>query len=174
MSTPPLHWSIDVHAIQAPVSLSYEANAQELDALKRYAEVEDVKSFKAQVKIVPLSSGKFRATGILRADAVQASVVDLSAVPAAIEENFSAEFWPQDEIEGTGEEPASFEEEPPEAIVGGRILICEFLCELFSVSLDPYPRNEGDTFSWEPAKKEPSLTPFAELARLRQKKPDGG
>ncbi len=174
MSTPPLQWSIDVHSVHAPLNLSYEADSHELDTLKRYAEVEDVKSFKAQLKVLPLSAGKFRVTGALQADAVQASVVDLSAVPAAIEENFSVEFWPQELIEESGEEAVSIEEEPPEAIVGGRILIGEFLCELFSVSLDPYPRNAGDTFAWEPAEKEPRVTPFAELARLRQKKQDGG
>jgi hypothetical protein len=53
-------------------------------------------------------------------------------------------------------------------------VIGEFLSELFSVSLDPYPRNADDAFSWQPAEKEPPVTPFAELARLRQKKPDGG
>ncbi len=174
MSNPPLQWFIDVHSVHAPLSLSYEANSHELDTLKRYAEVEDVKSFKAQLKVLPVSAGKFRVTGTLQADAVQASVVDLSAVPAAIEESFSVEFWPQETIEESGQEAPSFEKDPPEPIVGGRILMGEFLSELFSVSLDPYPRNAGDTFSWDVAEKEPRVTPFAELARLRQKKPDEG
>ncbi len=174
MSNPPLQWFIDAHSIHAPLSLSYEADSHERDTLRRYSEIEDVKSFKAQLKVVPLAAGKVRVTGTLQADATQASVVDLSAVPAAIEEDFSVEFWPQELIEETGEAAVSFENEAPEPIVGGRILIGEILCELFSVSLDPYPRNAGDAFSWEPAEKEPSVTPFAELARLRQKKPDSG
>ncbi len=174
MSTPPLQWSVDVHSLHAPLSLSYEANSHECDTLKRYAELEDVKSFKAELKVAPLAAGKFRVTGTLQADAVQASVVDLSAVPAAIEESFSVEFWPQELIENGGEEAVSLEEDQPEPIDGGRILIGAFLSELFSVSLDPYPRNADDAFSWEPTEKEASVTPFAELARLRQKKPDGG
>ena len=163
-----------MHSVHAPLSLSYEANKHELEALKRYAEIEDVTSFKAEVRVSPLSAGKFKVTGRLQADAVQASVVDLSAVPAAIDETFSVEFWPQELIEERNEEAVSFEDDPPEPIVAGRIAIGEFLCELFSVSLDPYPRNSDDTFSWEPAEKEPRVTPFAELVRLRQKKPDGG
>ncbi len=95
MSNPPLQWSIDAHSVHAALSLSYEANAGELEALKRYAEVEDVKSFRAQVQVWPLSGGKFKATGSLEAEAVQASVVDLSPVPATIDETFSVEFWPQ-------------------------------------------------------------------------------
>ncbi len=174
MSNPPLQWSIDVTSVHAPLSLSYDAGSHELQALKRYAEVEDVTSFKAQVRVAPLSSGKFKVTGKLQAEAVQASVVDLSAVPATIDEAFTAEFWPQELLEDRSEEVASLEDDPPEPLVGGRIPIGEFLCELFSVSLDPYPRNAHDTFSWEPTEKEPRVTPFAELARLRQKKPDGG
>jgi hypothetical protein len=174
MSNPPLQWSIDVNSVHAPLSLSYDADNHELEALKRYAQVEDVTSFKAQVRVAPLPAGKFKVTGRLLAGAVQASVVDLSAVPAAIDETFTVEFWPQELIKDGNEEAVSFEEDPPEPIAGGRIAIGEFLCELFSVSLDPYPRNPNEAFSWEPAEKEPRVTPFAELAKLHQKKPDGG
>jgi hypothetical protein len=177
MSTPPLHWSIDVHALHAPQTFAYEANAQERDAIKRYAEVEEVSSFKASVRLTPFSGGRFKAAGLLEASAVQASVVDLGPVPASIEENFAVEFWPEEklaEADEDGDAP-SFESDPPEAIVGGRILIGEFLCELFSVSLDPYPRNPDDAFEWAPGQNEPKITPFAELAQLRRaKKPDGG
>ena len=174
MSNPPLQWSIDVHSVHATLNLSYEANNHELEALKLYAEVEAVTSFASELRVSPLSAGKFKVAGRLKADAVQASIVDLSAVPAALDETFSVEFWPQELIEENTGDNASLEDDPPEPIVGGRIAIGDFLSELFSVSLDPYPRNEDDTFSWEPAEKEPSVTPFAELARLRQKKPDGG
>jgi hypothetical protein len=174
MSNPPLQWFIDVHSVHASLSLSYEANTCELEALKTYAEVEHVTSFASELRVSPLSGGKFKVAGRLRADAVQASIVDLSAVPAAIDETFSVEFWPQELIEERTGDDVSFADEPPEPIAGGRIAIGEFLSELFSASLDPYPRNKDDTFSWEPAEKEPSVTPFAELARLRQKKPDEG
>ena len=174
MNTLPLQWSIDVHSVHTPLSLSYQANEHELETLRRYAEVERVTSFKSEVRVSPLSAGKFKVTGRLQAEAVQASVVDLSPVPASIDETFSVEFWPRDLIEDRSEEAVSIEVDPPEAVVEGRIAIGEFLCELFSVSLDPYPRNADDMFSWEPAEKEPRVTPFAELARLRQKKPDGG
>ena len=171
MSTLPLHWSIDVHSIHTPVSLSFEADGPELEALKRYAEVEAVTSFKSQLKITPLSAGKFKVKGSLQVEAVQASVVDLSAVPASIDEDFNVEFWPQELAGNKGEKAVSFEEQPPELIVGGRIPIGEFLCELFSVSLDPYPRNADDRFSWDSGEKESHTTPFGELMRLRQKKP---
>ena len=43
MNTPPLQWSAETaSAARSPVELSYEANAAELGAIKRYAGVEDV------------------------------------------------------------------------------------------------------------------------------------
>ncbi len=172
MTTLPLQWFIDVHGAHSPAEFSYEANGQELEAIKCYAGVEDITKFTSQLTAVPLPAGKFRVTGMLHADAVQASVVDLGPVPVSIEENFTVDYWPQELIEDAGEKAFSLEQDPPEPIVGGRILIGEFLCELFSVSLDPYPRNADDAFEWTPPAKEPQATPFAELGRLRQKKTD--
>ena len=173
-TTPPLQWSIEVHSVHAPLTLSYEANEQEREALKRYTELEDVASFASQLKVSPLSGNRFKVTGTLKADAVQASVVDLSPVPARIEEDFSVEFWPQELVEEKAGQAVSLDDDSPEPIVAGRIAIGEFLCELFSVSLDPYPRKADDEFSWEPGEKETAVTPFAKLERLKQKKPDEG
>lgn len=174
MTTPPLQWFIDVHSVHATMSFSFEAKREELEAIKLYAEVEEVQSFKSQLKVSPLSSGKFRVTGVLAVKAVQASVVDLGPVPASVEENFSVEYWPQETIEERGQESVSLGEDAPEPIAAGRIAIGSFLCELFSVSLDPYPRNPGDAFDWRPAESEERASPFADLVRLRKKKPDGG
>ncbi len=165
---PPLQWTIDLSPVAlTAASFSYEADPAELDALRRYAEVEDLTSFHAKLAVTPLGGGKYRVSGKLLAEAVQSSVVDLSAVPARIEEAFSVDYWPAALIAEEGEE-ASFEEDPPEPIVDGRIPIGELLCELLVISIDPYPRNEGDTFDWTPLKSEPELNPFAELVRLRR------
>ncbi|MFZ1108030.1 MAG: hypothetical protein WAN43_06775 [Rhodomicrobium sp.] len=173
MSAPPLTWSIDASAVPSAETFHFEANARELEAIKRYAEVEDVASFKARVKIAPLSGGRFKAAGVLEARAIQASVVDLKPVPAAIEEDFAVEFWPEDSIGGAEAGPLSFEKDAPEPIAGGRLLIGEYLCELFSVSLDPYPRNPDDAFEWDRKESDAPAGPFAKLVELRRKKTDG-
>ena len=171
MQEPPLHWSVETASVaHAPAVFSYEAGAAELAALKRYAGVEEVTSFKAEVRIVPLAGARFRASGTLRANAVQLSVADLSAVPACIEEDFSVEYWPAESIGDEGGAALPFDRDAPEPIAGGRIDAGSFLCELFVLSLDPYPRNEGDRFEWQPALPEPEDSPFAELARLRPRK----
>jgi len=168
----PLQWSIDIKSVgHAPAVFTYEASSAELEALKRYVEVEDLTSFKAQVKIVPLAAGKYRASGKLQASAVQSSVVNLRAVPSSIEESFSVEYWPAESIENRGEEAAPFDAEPPEPIAGGKIPVGGLLCELLAVSIDPYPRNEGDAFEWTPPEPETEANPFAGLAHLRARKP---
>jgi len=164
----PLQWSVDIKTVaHAPEEFSYEANAVELEGLKRYAEAEDLTSFKADVKAVPLGHGKFRVSGKLQARLVQASVVDLKAVPSFIEESFSVDYWPEGSIQENGEEAIPFDTDPPEPIVGGRIQIGALLCELFALSIDPYPRNEGDEFQWAPHSPEPDANPFADLAHFR-------
>jgi hypothetical protein len=168
MSTPPLQWTIDINsAARAPAVFSYEASGEELEALKRYAEVEDLTSFKAELKVTPLGGGKFRLAGKLQANAVQSSVVDLGAVPSCVEESFSVDYWPEHLIEEMGGEAMPLDADPPEVLADGRIPVGSLLCELLAVSIDPYPRNEGDSFEWNPP--EPKTSPFAELARFRQK-----
>ena len=50
MSASPLSWAIDINVLSGSSSFSYEATAEELDALERYLEVEDVTAFSAAVR----------------------------------------------------------------------------------------------------------------------------
>ncbi len=171
MDTPPLHWSVDVAAVaHTPAGLSYEASAAELGALKRYAGIEDVTAFAAQVRISPLAGGKYRASGTLRASVVQASVVNLEPVPSSIEESFSVEYWPAEAI-GEADADAPLEADLPEPLDGGRIPLGMLLSELFVLALDPYPRNPDDHLEWTPPQTGPEPGPFAKLARLKPDAP---
>jgi hypothetical protein len=170
MNETPLDWSVDTGPLaHSPADFAYEANAKELDALKRYAGLEDLTAFTARFKISPLSGGKYRASGTLEASAVQASVVNLEAVPSSIEESFSVEYWPAESIPDA-DPGAPLEADPPEAIVAGHIPIGLLLCELFVLSLDPYPRNPEDKFEWTPPPAGADVSPFAGLAQLKTHK----
>jgi len=174
LKTPPLGWSIETHALARAVeAFSFEANASERVALARYSDVREVKSFAANVQVITLNGGRYRVSGQIKADVIQASVVDLSDVVATLDDRFQVEFWPPELIEANDDDEPSFEVEPPEALSGGKIPIGDFLCQLFSVSLDPYPRNEGDSLSWQQP-DERATHPFVELSRLRQKPREGG
>jgi hypothetical protein len=97
-------------------------------------------------------------------------VVDLKAVPSFIEETFSVDYWPEDAIQDSGGETEVFDTDPPEPLVGGCIPIGTLLCELFVLSIDPYPRNEGDEFHWALSTPEPDASPFADLADFKPRK----
>lgn len=173
MNEPPLHWSVDTAQVaHSPVDFSFEASPRELDALKRYAGVEDLTRFGARIKISPLAQGKYRVSGTLEASAVQSSVVNLEAVPSTVEESFSVEYWPAEAI-GDAEQDAPFDADPPEPLAGSHIPVGTLLCELFALALDPYPRNPDDKLDWAPRESEPEASPFASLARLKpQERPD--
>ena len=145
MNEIPLAWSIDTGSLaHSPADFSYEASGKELDALKRYAGVEDLTAFKARVRISPLSGGKFRASGTLQASVVQASVVNLEAVSSSIEENFSVEYWPAELIGEAGRD-ASLEADPPEAIIAGHIphrLTAMRAIRAVARPLSPQPRRQ--------------------------------
>ena len=174
MNTPPLQWSAETaSAARSPVELSYEANAAELGAIKRYSGVEDVTEFTAQVKISPLSGGRFRTSGTLKASVVQASVVNLEPVPSTIQESFSVEYWPPEAIGEAGED-IPFDAELPEPLDGGRIPVGALLSEIFAVALDPYPRNPDDKLDWSPPQAEAEPGPFAKLTRLKPDAPPDG
>jgi hypothetical protein len=174
MNTPPLQWSAETaSAARSPVELSYEANAAELGAIKRYAGVEDVTDFTAQVRISPLSGGRFRASGTLKASVVQASAINLEPVPSSIQESFSVEYWPPEAIGEAGED-TPFDAELPEPLDGGRIPVGALLSEIFALALDPYPRNPDDKLDWPQPKAGAEPGPFAKLARLKPDAPPDG
>jgi hypothetical protein len=170
MSTPPLSWSIDTNALSGSSSFSYEATAEELAALERYLEVENVSGFSAAVRVTPLAQGRYRAAGRFVSALVQASVVNLEMVKSRIEEEFSAEYWPPESIESAEDDTLTMQEEQPEAIIDGRLQIGALLCELLALTIDPYPRNEDDTLEWTSPESENKLGPFASLQQLRPKK----
>jgi hypothetical protein len=171
MTAPPLQWSIDTKAVSHgnPAAFAFEASGAERDALKVYAGIEDLASFQSEVRVTTAGSGRFRVTGVLRSSLVQSSVIDLEAVRTRIEEKFAVEYWPAEDIPDAAAD-GSADADPPEALVLGRIPIGELLCEHFLVAIDPYPRNEGDNFQWEPPRPEPETSPFAELARFKVQK----
>lgn len=166
----PLGWSVDTASLaHSPANFSFEASAKERDALTRYAGIEGLTAFKADVRIAPLSHGRFRAAGTLEATAVQASVVNLEAVSSEISEGFSVEYWPAESIV-EADRDAPFDADAPEPIISGHIPIGRFLCELFVLILDPYPRNPGDKFEWTGPEPSAAANPFAGLAKLKTPK----
>jgi uncharacterized metal-binding protein YceD (DUF177 family) len=173
MDAPKLSWAIDTSTIPAgPATFSYEADEAERAILKAYAGVESITSFSASVRVKPLSGGRFKAEGHLEAHLIQESVVSLKPVESQLREEFSVEYWPDAAIEKE-EKHLSPDEDVPEVLAEGVIPIGALLSELLALAVDPYPRNEGESFEWTAPAQEKEASPFAALDRLRQPKNNG-
>ncbi len=165
MITPPLTWTIDLASQIDRQPIRFSATTPELEALKAYAEIQDLISFEAQVHFSSLPQGKVRVQGRFEAGLLQVSVVTLDDVKSALAEDFAVEYWPQELIAALSVEDMSPDEDAPEALSGNTIPIGAYLSELFALSIDPYPRNEGETLDWRDPQEDTS-NPFAALLRL--------
>jgi hypothetical protein len=174
MTAFPLQWSVDTKSVPrgTPFVFNYEANPDELAALRKYAEVDDLISFDSGGRVTALPAGRFRVSGIFTADLVQPSVIDLEAVRSRIEEEYSVEYWPEDSLAETEPGNLPWGSDPPERIAGGQIPVGALLSELFVLAIDPYPRNERDHFEWNTGGSGAEISPFAALLRLKDR--DGG
>ncbi len=158
----PLSWSIDTTGITgATSSSSYKALPQDCVALAGYAAVESVENFEARVLVKSLPQGKYVVSGTFSAVVHQLTVVNLDPVQTQINEDFTANYWPADRAA----ELADDSELEVDALIDGRIPIGILLSELFALSIDPYPRAEGEALQ---IADEAAVKPFAALATLKR------
>jgi hypothetical protein len=168
---PPLTWSITTAGlVEGELVRSFDADAQECAALAAYLGCLGVTSLKAHVDASPLSRGRFRLRGKVDAVLIRQSVVTLEDVQEVIGEAIEADFWPRDQIEalaGEREETLTFgEEDVPEPMEEGHIPVGRLVCEILAVSMDPYPRNLGESYVSD-LPDGGRDNPFAVLERLK-------
>src|SRR5579871_179039 len=133
----PLQWTIAPEPRSKAVrTFVFEAGESELARLRDYIEVEDLRAFKATVKVVPLNEGKLRVSGAFEARLVQASVINLDAVSTSISDGFSVEYWPAQLICEDASEIVELDTDPPEALdASGAVPIGALLSELLALSV---------------------------------------
>lgn len=127
--------------------------------------------------IKPLSEGRYRLSGRLKASVTQACVVSLEPVPSTIGEEVSLEFWPAELLSERaigGEHDVLGEADPEPLGQLGRIDSGRIAYEVLSAALDPYPRKAGAEFEYAGAPEDTAAKerahPFAALARLQGEK----
>lgn len=159
----PLAWIIDPSSAQGEKAYSFTASSSELAALRDYAGVDSVEAFAAAATVLAMSRGRFKVRGTYDAKYTQQSVITLEILPVANSEVFEAEYWPEDAIETLGADS----DLEVEALQNGKIPVGALLSQLFSVSVDPYPKGEGEAYEPLPSASADALNPFAKLATLR-------
>lgn len=172
---PAFSYPVKVGHISAnPVTVTLEANAQELEALAKVWRVDTVKSLKAEMHVARWKKDGVRLKGDVRAEIVQSCVVTLEPVESKIDEYFEQIFVPEgsklarivtNEVSEMVLDPDG--PDLPEAFSGDTIDAGAVITEFAALAIDPYPRKPGvefaDHIEGDPNEKSGRPNPFAAL-----------
>ncbi len=145
----------------------------------------DISLSKCELFLTPKSQDKVNLTGNIQAEITQQCSVTLEPLKSKINEDIQVEFWPEHLM--SDEKPDNFlgeieisdlDKEEPEKIQDGKINLGQYIFEVISTSIDPYPRKTGVELNWQD--KEPGLNgdmtradnPFAALEVLKKRQTD--
>jgi uncharacterized metal-binding protein YceD (DUF177 family) len=157
-----------------------EATPAELKAVAKALDVISVERLEARYMIKTLRRSRYLLSGEVKARLTQACVVTLDPVPTTINEPFSVEFWPAEDIpvadtDSNGEhELEALGDDPPEPLDHSRISAGRIIYETLAAALDPYPRLPDAQLERTEAVDDPAATtgqrisPFAALAKLKK------
>jgi len=156
-----------------------EADDAQRDALAREHGLLSVERFRFDFTLSRWQGSAVKVHGKVAADIVQACIVTLEPVPAAIGEDVDAIFVPEGsrlfrpEFYEKGELVLDAEgEDAPETFKGDMIDVGALAEEFFALAIDPYPRKEGAVAEVAPGvgPDEPEQGPLAEkLGQLFRK-----
>jgi len=177
---PPYSRSYDLeHLPQKGLELTLKPTAAERREIAAWLGIEALESLQAVVKLTRAGSGRYEYHAQFDANVVQACVVTLEPVPSHIAEDFERLFQlapAKAHIGRRGRKPAStppvpsadLDVEGPEMLESSIVDLAAPVLEELSLSLDPYPRKAGVSFTPpEEAPAEPVDNPFAVLGKLK-------
>lgn len=158
------------------VTVEVEASSDERKALAQAYDLPAVGALAATYRL--RKRGKsVMVEGDLSARVTQICVVTLEPFDSDLVEPVEMEFAPESQVAEAWERVAKAEasgsnapvEDPPDAIVEGRVDLGALTVEALALALDPYPKKPGVAFQdvADPADT-PDESPFAALARLKE------
>ena len=118
------------------------ATAAECRALADRFDLQDIRALSAELRLRRVRGDAVRLEGRIQASVVQTCVISLQPVQATIDEEIAVNFAdsPEDDPEDL---EISYDDDPPEPIVNGRIDLGEAVAQQLALALDPYPRAPG-------------------------------
>lgn len=120
------------------------ATPAECAQLAKDLDILAVTRFDARYRIVPVSGGRYRLSGEVRADVTQACVVTLDPVAATVEDKLDVEFRPAGEIpsepSAAEAELAILDAEEHEPIENHCLAVGRVLVESLAAALPTHPR----------------------------------
>jgi hypothetical protein len=155
---------------EAGAEVRIVANPEQRRELARWADLDSVETFEAQVRLRRLSASRFEYKADLAAGIVQSCVVTLEPVRSnlvlAIARSLHLMKMPRGKAAEQLELSAP-SDEGPEEIHDTRYDLAGPLVEEFSLAVDPYPRAAGVTFD-PPGEPDAPDNPFAVLKRREE------
>jgi uncharacterized metal-binding protein YceD (DUF177 family) len=164
-------WSVPVNVEDVPeagLHVDIDAPAEARAAVAELAAVREVARLSAELDLARRGAG-VRVSGRIQARVGQTCVVTLEPVENDIDELVDVTFAPPDA--GAPAAPSDGADEPPDALIDGKIDLGAVATEFLILGIDPYPRKPGAEFS-APKADDEGDHPFAGLAALK-KRPGG-
>jgi hypothetical protein len=164
-SVGPLSRPVSVaHLPPEGLDVTVTATSEECAALARDFGLPAISALSGQFRLTG-SADRAQVAGRVAASITQVCVVTLEPFDSVLEEDVTVAFAPGE----AGAQPAGADDDPPDAIVDGRIDLGALTAEFLALGLDPYPRKPGAAFAFEGDGSDPD-SPFAALRRVE---PDG-
>jgi hypothetical protein len=158
---------------QAGADVHISASPEIREQLARWAGVDKVQSFSADIEIKKTGMNRFGLDARWSADVVQSCVVTLEPVASHLVGALSRDLHlirrpRRPHAEGAAAAPSDRElDDGREDIDDPHYDLAAPILEDFALSIDPYPRKEGVTFESAPAPEDKPESPFAALKNLK-------
>lgn len=173
---PEFHRAVDAAAWdRREKQIRFEANPEERRAIADHLGLIALEGLSVEARVRPWRGRGAILEGHLKAVVVQTCVVTLEPVTSTVEQNFERRYLPEDLIARDEADLRSHDieveltaEDPPEALVGGRIELGDVVLEELSLGLDPFPRCEGAQVEQAEDLEDARPHPFAALERLKR------
>ncbi|MEE6207930.1 MAG: DUF177 domain-containing protein [Alphaproteobacteria bacterium] len=148
------------------------ADADELKDITAVLQVEDVKTFKADIFLkLNLKEHLMKVWGNVAAKLELKSVISLENFVKDFDVPFELVFDTKATYQDIKDMEAGINDDVPDIIENGQINLADIAIEQIALNLDDYPRAEGEVFDFskyaevEPIKKD---NPFAVLEKLKK------
>lgn len=147
---------------------------EERRRIEEFLKLEEVKTFKAELHLVPLKHHEFRLTGVVKADVVHSCVLTNEPVPQKVSEEVDVTLVRANEVDRymetvdkDGSLVLDIESDPPDPFEGDFIDLGAYALEFLSLGLDPYPRAQDAEFSEGDDPSDVRENPFEVLSQIK-------
>ena len=171
-----LEWTHAMRDVPAAgLTVARTATPEEAGRVAKVLDILGVEALVATYRVKPVSGGRYRLAGEIKARVVQACVVSLEPVVTEISSPFEVMLAPAETLAGGARDADGDEVEADgidtplvEPIVNGEVDVGRIVYEELASQLDPYPRRPDASFEWADDRVAAAdVNPFAKLAHLR-------